>query len=132
VFVFVRVIHFRRRRIQSDLEIQEHVGHLLDLGPLDIGRLDDFAAGRKTLRAADPQNRRTYEANHNANHMRSVLDAFRAERSEFVRRLEGFDEALILRSALYPRLQMERRVVDFAFFIAEHDNHHMAQITGLI
>jgi hypothetical protein len=112
--------------------IQEHAGHLLDLGMLDLARLDDYVSGRESLRPADLDNRRTYEANHNADTIENILRAFRAERSTFVRRLEEFEEAFIERTALHPRLHVQMRVVDFAFFISEHDDHHLARMTWLI
>ena len=120
------------RRDGDGWSIQEHVGHLLDLGSLDIARLDDYEAGRETLQPADLQNRKTHSANHNSNTIENILASLSAERGEFVRRLDEYDEAFILRSALHPRLQTPMRVLDFAFFIAEHDDHHLARITGLI
>ena len=120
------------RRDGDKWSIQEHVGHLLDLGSLDVARLDDYEAGRETLKAADLKNRKTYEANHNSNTIGNLIASLRAERADFVRRLDEYDESFILRSALHPRLQVTMRVLDFAFFIAEHDDHHLAQITGLI
>lgn len=122
----------RTRRDGDKWSMQEHAGHLLDLGPLDIARLDDYAAGQKTLRAADRENRKTYEADHNARDIADLLRAFRAERAEFVRSLEQFDEGFIQRRAMHLRLGTEMRVLDFAFFIAEHDDHHLARITELI
>jgi len=112
--------------------IQEHAGHLLDLGALDLARLDDYVQGHKSLRPADLKNRKTYEANHNARLIADILSSFREERAEFVRRLEEFDEEFIQRRALHPRLKTEMRVLDFAWFIAEHDDHHLARITELI
>lgn len=50
---------------------------------------------------------------------------------EFVRRLDNFDEAFIQRTALHPRFQMKIRVLDLCFFIAEHDDHHLARISEL-
>ncbi|HYY57003.1 MAG TPA: DinB family protein, partial [Pyrinomonadaceae bacterium] len=41
------------RRDGDKWSIQEHTGHLLDLGPLDIARLDDYTAGSESLRPAD-------------------------------------------------------------------------------
>ena len=120
------------RRDGDKWSMQEHVGHLLDLGALDLARLDDYEAGRETLQPADLKNRKTYEANHNSNSIAQLLASFRAERAEFVRRLDEYDEEFISRTALHPRLKMEMRVLDFAFFIAEHDDHHLARITGLI
>jgi hypothetical protein len=120
------------RRDGDNWSIQEHAGHLLDLGALDLARLEDYAAGSESLRSADLDNRRTYEANHNADAIENILRAFRAERSEFVRRLEEFEEAFIERTALHPRLNMQMRVMDFAFFVSEHDDHHLARMTELI
>ncbi len=120
------------RREGDSWSIQEHAGHLLDLSALDLGRLDDFEAGAETLRPADLKNRRTYEANHNAAPLENILAEFRRERAEFVRRLEGYDEEFIVRSALHPRLQLPMRVMDLALFMAEHDDHHLARITELI
>jgi uncharacterized damage-inducible protein DinB len=97
-----------------------------------MGRLDDFSAGEKSLRPADLQNRKTYEANHNAKPIHDLLASFRSARSEFVQRLDTFDEAFIQRSALHPRLKIQMRVIDLAFFVAEHDDHHLAHITALI
>jgi hypothetical protein len=120
------------RRDGEKWSMQEHAGHLLDLGSLDLARLDDYEAGRETLQAADLENRKTYEADHNANSIAKLLASFRAERAEFVRRLDEYDEEVIFRSALHPRLKTEMRLLDFAFFIAEHDDHHLARITELI
>src|SRR5229473_371799 len=45
---------------------QEHAGHLLDLEPLWLARVDDFfLADGDTLTVADLSNRKTHEANHN-------------------------------------------------------------------
>jgi uncharacterized damage-inducible protein DinB len=120
------------RREGDKWSIQEHAGHLLDLSALDLGRLDDYEAGLESLRPADLKNRRTYEANHNAQPLENILREFRRERAEFVRRLEGYDERFIVRSALHPRLQLPMRVMDLALFMAEHDDHHLARITELL
>lgn len=120
------------RRDDEKWSMQEHAGHLLDLEPLGMNRLDDYEAGRATLHAADVENRKTHEANHNANQIAAILAAFRAERMEFVRRLDDYDEAFIQKTAQHPRLQIEIRPLDLAFFIAEHDDHHLARISELI
>ncbi|HKQ50939.1 MAG TPA: DinB family protein [Pyrinomonadaceae bacterium] len=119
------------RRNNDKWSIQEQAGHLLDLEPLGMSRLDDYEAGRDTLHAADTSNRRTHEANHNADAIDHILAAFRRERTEFVRRLDSYDEAFIQRMALHPRLSMHIRPLDLAFFIAEHDDHHLARISEL-
>ncbi|MDT5060534.1 MAG: hypothetical protein QOH63_993 [Acidobacteriota bacterium] len=120
------------RREGDKWSIQEHAGHLLDLESLGTNRLDDFDAGRETLHAADIENRKTHEADHNSNSIENILTTFRAERMEFVRRLDEYDEAFVQKTAMHPRLKMEIRVLDLIFFIAEHDDHHLARISELI
>ncbi len=120
------------KRDSDNWSIQEQAGHLLDLGTLDLGRLDDYEAGLATLRTADLKNRKTHEADHNANSIENILAEFRRERGEFVRRLDEFDAEFIARIALHPRLQLPMRVIDLVYFIAEHDDHHLARINNLI
>ena len=119
------------RRDGDKWSIQEQAGHLLDLEPLGMGRLDDFEAEREILRAADMTNQKTHEANHNTNAIQNILAEFRHERMAFVRRLDGYTEAFVQRTALHPRLNEKIRVIDLSFFIAEHDDHHLARVSEL-
>ena len=119
------------RRDGDKWSIQEQAGHLLDCGELEMRRLDEFEAGRETLSAADMENRKTHDASHNSDTLANILAAFRKERMEFVSRLDGYDEEFLHRTALHPRLKLEIRVIDLAFFIAEHDDHHLARISEL-
>jgi uncharacterized damage-inducible protein DinB len=112
--------------------IQENVGHLGDLEPLWMSRVEDLALGRPTLNPADLENRQTHEAHHNDRAIADLLDRFGVARNELVTQLESADEADWLRSALHPRLRTPMRLLDLAFFIAEHDDHHLATITGLL
>jgi hypothetical protein len=119
------------QRAGDKWSIQEQAGHLLDLESLGMNRLDDFEAAREVLTAADMSNQKTHEANHNANSIENILSAFRKERMAFVARLDSYDEAVLSRTALHPRLQQQIRVIDLVFFIAEHDDHHLARISEL-
>jgi hypothetical protein len=119
------------RRDGDKWSMQEQAGHLLDLEVLGMHRLDDYEAGRETLYAADLQNRKTHEAGHNTDSIENMLARFRTERMEFVHRLDAYDETFIQRAAVHPRLQMKLRVIDLCFFIAEHDDHHLARISEL-
>jgi uncharacterized damage-inducible protein DinB len=119
------------RRDGEAWSIQEHLGHLLDLDELHLGRIDDFLAGAAVLRPADPENRKTHEAGHNRRDVEHLLRDFRRERRRFVERLEGLDRAQLERTALHPRLRQPMSVVDMAWFVAEHDDHHLARMTQL-
>jgi len=109
--------------------IQEQAGHLLDLDELHEGRLEDYARGLEVLRAADMRNRKTEEAGHNAARIEEILAAFRAARLGFIRRLEALTAAEVAASALHPRLQKQMRVIDMAYFTAEHDDHHLSAVS---
>lgn len=120
------------RRIGGRWSANDHIGHLIDLDELDQTRLDEFLAGAATLTAADMGNRRTSNAGYNEVITATILDYFRARRTELVERLENLTDAQIARSAVHPRLQVPMRVVDWAYFVAEHDDHHLARIRELI
>jgi uncharacterized damage-inducible protein DinB len=111
---------------------QEHAGHLADLEPLWMARLDDFLAGGETLTVADLSNRKTDEANHNSRPLTEILGEFRAARIRLVDRAEKFSPALFARSMLHPRLKQPMRLVDHLYFVAEHDDHHLARIWEII
>jgi uncharacterized damage-inducible protein DinB len=119
------------RRDGDAWSIQEHIGHLLDLDELHLGRLDDYLAGAEVLRAADMENRKTWQADHNLRVAEFLVRQFRQERETFVERLEAWDPARLGQAALHPRLKQPMRVIDMAFFVAEHDDHHLARMTEL-
>lgn len=112
--------------------IQENVGHLLDLEPLWFARVADLAAQRPELTAADLTNRKTLEANHNQATLESLLNQFREQRSNLVSQVENFPENLIESTALHPRLKHKMNVVDLCYFVAEHDDYHLAKISELL
>lgn len=121
-----------RRRLDGGWTILENAGHLFDLEPLWTGRLDDFEAGRDTLRPADLSNEKTFAARHNDRATAEVLGAFRRVRAAHVARLESLPESAWGRSALHPRLNTPMRLVDACLFVAEHDDYHLARITHLL
>lgn len=122
----------RIRRHGSDWSIQEHAGHLWDIVSLEAARLEDYLAGRDTLTPADMSNRKTYEANHNASPVERILDRFRSERLALVSRMEDMDASVVVRPAYHARLDTPMRLLDCAYFFAEHDDHHLVQITELV
>jgi uncharacterized damage-inducible protein DinB len=112
--------------------IKEHIGHLYDLESLWSGRIDDFLSGAVMLRAADLTNAKTHAANHNMQKAEALLNLFAASRIYLTQRLENIDEAGAELTALHPRLQQTMRLIDSVFFVAEHDDHHLAKIRGLM
>ncbi len=112
--------------------IKEQVGHLGDLFKLWNGRIDDFLKVQKQLRPADVTNSMTKQANHNATSIGDLLNRFRSNRAKLVARLEQFDIEGAGRTARHPRLDQPMRLIDNVFFVAEHDDHHLAKIHDLI
>jgi uncharacterized damage-inducible protein DinB len=120
------------KNVAGSWSVQEQVGHLIDLDELHEGRLEDYALHHSTLRAADMTNRKTEEAGHNDARLEDLLAAFREARLRFVRRLEAMTEQEVSASALHPRLRKQMRVIDMAYFVAEHDDHHVASINEIL
>ena len=106
---------------------KEHIGHLADLQALDDTRLREFLSRAPVLSAADMSNRATESAGHNSTPIETTLRRLSEGRLAWVRQLEALSEEDLLRTALHPRLRQPMRLIDWASFIAEHDDHHLAR-----
>ena len=111
---------------------QEHTGHLLDLEPLWLARVGDYVSASEQLTPADLRNRKTDEANHNARPLEEILTEFRLARERLLKRVDGLDPSLFVRAIPHPRLNTPMRLVDHLYFVAEHDDHHLARIWELV
>lgn len=120
------------RAAEGKWSAQEHAGHLVELEPLWKARVEDFVSGRDQLSVADLSNRSTFEARYNERAIDSILANFRAARRAMVDRVEGIDKAQFGRKLLHPRLKVPMRLIDHLFFVAEHDDHHLAIIWEMI
>lgn len=120
------------RREGDGWSVQENAGHLLDLEPLWLQRVQDLIAGRPELTAADLSNRATRNAGHDQRPLPEILANFRQARGQMVRLLDDAGEELAVRCAIHPRLRKPLRLLDLAYFVAEHDDHHLARITWLL
>ena len=118
-------------RVDGKWSIQEHVGHLADLEPLWAHRLTDLIHQAPTLSAADLTNRATHEAGHNDTPIATLLQRFDDARSELVSGLEGLSEKQALFTSVHPRLKVKQAAPDLAYFVAEHDDHHLATMRRL-
>lgn len=112
--------------------IKENIGHLIDLEELHSARIDDFINGKELLRQADLQNKKTDRADHNSKNIDQLLHEFKAVRKDFIARLISLDKKTLNRKATHPRLNQAMRPVDMAYFVAEHDDHHINTIKKLI
>src|SRR5581483_4952223 len=99
---------------------QRHLAHLDDL------RLHEFLEGAPKLTPADRENRLTWETDHDAAPINVTISRFRAHRDELVKAMSELSEAQIAARAVHPRLGHPLRLIDWAYFVAEHDDHHLA------
>lgn len=109
--------------------VQEEVGHILDLEPLWYTRFQDFQAAKEVLSEADLSNRKTFEAKHNEQDIQKILASLSTARGQMMNLLFELKENKLEKTALHPRLRTPMRPIDLAFFVAEHDDHHLANIT---
>ncbi|MEM9025049.1 MAG: DinB family protein, partial [Bacteroidota bacterium] len=77
-------------------------------------------------------NRKTHEADHNYLSTEDLIANFAAQRSKLVRLCHDHFEAMLTCSAIHPRLGVPMRMIDLLYFVAEHDDHHIATIHYLI
>lgn len=115
----------------SGWSIQEHAGHLADLEELFHTRIKEYEQGAVTLTAADMTNKKTHDAQHNNADIKDILKNFRKMRMELVKKLQNYDNSMTVKTALHPRLDTPMRLIDSLYFIAEHDDHHLATITNI-
>ena len=119
------------RQYDGTWSMQENAGHLADLEALWLARVEDYLSGVETLRAADLSNRKTSEANHNSRDIRDILKEFRAARAGLLERTDLLNAEMYSRTALHPRLKTPMRLIDHLYFVAEHDDQHLARIWEL-
>lgn len=120
------------RKASEKWSAQEHAGHLLDLEPLWMSRVEDYLTEASKLTEADLSNRKTHDAQHNNRPIDQILAEFRSARLQLVSRVEKIDPAIFARALEHPRLKTPMRLVDHLYFVAEHDDHHLAHIWDLI
>jgi uncharacterized damage-inducible protein DinB len=112
--------------------IKQHVGHLYDLEDLWWQRLNDFIQGKEILTAADISNTKTEEARHNEKSLESLMNSFTVERQRILETVYSYDEILLNKTSIHPRLNLPFRLIDSLYFVAEHDDHHIAAISNLL
>jgi uncharacterized damage-inducible protein DinB len=124
--------HILTRKNGPQWSAQEHAGHLLDIEPLWLTRVEDYVRAGDRLTATDLANRKTDLANHNAQPLERILTDFRAARGALLKRIDELEPSLFVRAIPHPRLKTPMQLVDHLYFVAEHDDHHLARIWELV
>lgn len=117
---------------EDEWSAQEHAGHLLDLEPLWLARVEDFVQRSEQLTVADLTNRKTHEAGHNERPVAEILSGFRAARGRLLGRVATLNRSSLEQAIPHPRLKTPMRLADHLHFVAEHDDHHLARIWELL
>ena len=112
--------------------VKKEIGHLNDLEPLWLERVKQIQSGVPDLTAADMTNQKTHQADHDDRRIEDLLSDFRISRTQLIARLKSLSEQDLANSSFHPRLQTPMKIVELAYFVAEHDDHHLAQITWLL
>lgn len=120
------------RKPEGKWSAQENAGHLLQLESLWLARILDYAKESPRLTPADLGNKATDEANFGERAVSEILDGFRCARGELVQAVSVLDAALATRTLPHPRMGTPMRLVDHLYFVAEHDDHHLARIWELL
>ncbi len=119
-------------QVDGKWSVKQNLGHLTILESLWQQRIEDIVAGRKTLTPADLSNKATEEADFNSVDTEKLLLDFNKERSKLITMFENVSDADLEKRSQHPRLNQPMRVSDHAFFIAEHDVHHIVLINRII
>ena len=112
--------------------IMEQLGHLITLEPLWARRVLDIIGGKEIMTEADMSNAATAKGNFNSRQLEGLLDEFGERREVFLDLLRNATPADLEKTSLHPRLKTPMRIVDLAYFVAEHDDHHLAKINAMI
>lgn len=121
----------RASPVDSGWSIAQEVGHLIDLEPLWLHRAHEIMRGEAVLAAADLSNRATHEGDHDQWPVPQLVERFEHARRALVSALRGAGDDDLERSARHPRLGTPMRLIDLAYFVAEHDDHHLARLREL-
>ena len=108
--------------------IKEHIGHISIMEPIWRVRFHDIDEGAPVLSPADLTNQATTEAKFNLRNIKGLLDQLVAERMTTLALLDNLNMLDESRTSLHPRMQQPMRMIDLAYFVAEHDEHHILRI----
>jgi uncharacterized damage-inducible protein DinB len=112
--------------------IKKEIGHLTDLEPLWYERLLQILSNTPDMKVADLTNRKTHDTPHDAKTFKELIAEFKEKRQQLVSKLRSLREEDLSKTSKHPRLGTPMKVIDLAWFVAEHDDHHMAQMTWLM
>jgi len=125
----VEVLNLRR---SGSWSVMEHIGHLVVMQDRMEERLFDHLDMRPRLCTIDLTDQEALLHGHRARALGDLVEEFRLKRQWFVERMEAMGPEQLAHHAVHPRTGELRSAVDMAYFMAEHDDHHLATMRRLI
>ena len=108
--------------------VKQELFHLIDLDELHIKRLNDLKSKSQHLTVADIANQKTEQEDLSKISLVQLILQFEKQRMDFIEKLKQFSDEELNYKALHPRLQQMMSAADVAYFVAEHDDHHLVHI----
>lgn len=112
--------------------LKKEVGHLGDLEILWLTRVKEIKNGAQDLSAADLKNTKTNLATHDDRKILDLINDFSKQRRLLILELKNLASGDLSKESKHPRLGTPMKIVDLAYFVAEHDDHHLATMTRLL
>jgi DinB superfamily len=119
-------------RVQGKWSVMEHIGHLITLQDRFEPRVDDFELRRDRLSDINLKDQQPIIQGHRLRAVGDVLEEFRLKRLAFAKRVERLHRGALEHVAYHACQDRSMRPMDMLFWIAEHDDHHLASIRGLL
>ncbi len=119
-------------RNEGKWSIKENAGHLIDLQDLNMTRFKELKEGKAVFTPADMTNIETEAADHDSVKIRSLLSTLETRRKELAGFISSMTDTELTNKALHERLGIEMNAWQLLYFIAEHDDHHINTIKGII
>lgn len=116
------------RQVDGKWSIKQNIGHLAEVDEIANKRIDEMVNGISPMSPAVFEPKYDY----NVQPIYEVLKYFRENRIKNLNKYKTIKEEDLLKSSLHPRLKLIMTPVDLAYFDAEHDDHHVVTINGLI
>jgi hypothetical protein len=115
-------------RPEGKWSVKQNIGHLAEVDTIGHQRIGEMLTGVPVLSPAVFDTRQDY----NAQTIDQVIALFAEGRLRNLRQYRRLSEGDLLKSSLHPRLRVQMTPVDLALFDADHDDHHLVAIKGIL
>jgi uncharacterized damage-inducible protein DinB len=119
-------------RRQGSWSVKEHIGHLILVQDRMEPRLEDIGQRRSQLTQVDLTDQEHFVAGHGRREMGDLIEEFRLKRIYFSERIMAMGQAELLHRAAHPCTGRWMTPADILYFLAEHDDHHLALMRQLL